>query len=149
MTQSAAEIHTQEDERRQVEAVHALVGEGQAPSRSGPVRVRVGDTEVDLPSSLVEVLAAAAGLLESGETVAVVGEQAEVSPAGAARLLGVSRQYVDRLIVDGLLPARRLPGSSYRRVPVRSVLAYRTASEAKRAGIRRIVEEGTGAGIVY
>jgi excisionase family DNA binding protein len=47
----------------------------------------------------------------------------EVTPAGAAELLGVTRQYVDRLLADGALPYRRLPGSTHRRIEVRHVLA--------------------------
>jgi excisionase family DNA binding protein len=45
----------------------------------------------------------------------------EVTPADAARLLGVSRQYVDRLIVDGRLPFTRKPGSTHRTIRVADV----------------------------
>lgn len=148
MSDLAVEISVSDDDRSQVRAVSALVAvDSMAVVR--PVRVRVGDTEVDLPGSLVEVLSVAADLLARGDTVAVVSEQAEVSPARAAKLLGVSRQYVDRLLADGVLPVRRVPGSSYRKVPVSAVLAYGVAREAKREGIRRIVDEGTAAGIAY
>ncbi|MGH9093098.1 MAG: excisionase family DNA-binding protein, partial [Acidimicrobiales bacterium] len=92
---------------------------------------------VSLPRSLVHVLAVAAESLRSGDAVAVLREDIEVSPAEAARLLGVSRQYVDRLIGTGALPVRRLPGSTYRKIPARAVLAYREASIRKR---RRCVE---------
>lgn len=150
MTQPAIEIRTQDDERPQVSAVSNLMGADPTTSaQSRPVRVRVGDTEVELPRPLIEVLVAAAGLLDEGATVAVVGEETEVSPAQAAKLLGVSRQYVDRLVADEVLVARRLPRSSYRKIPVRAVLAHRAASEAKRVGIRRIIDEGTAAGIAY
>jgi excisionase family DNA binding protein len=149
MSEPGVEISTNEDERSQVSAVSALVAVDSWTLAVRPIRVRVGDTEVDLPGPLVEVLSAAAGLLARGDTVAVVGEQSEVSPARAARLLGVSRQYVDRLVAEGVLPVRRLPGSSYRKVPVAAVLAYRAGREAKREGIRRIVNEGAAAGIAY
>lgn len=149
MTEPAVETSMNDDERSQVSAVSALVGMGSKSLGDRPIRVRVGDVEVELPGPLVEVLSAAAGLLARGDTVAVVAEQSEVSPARAARLLGVSRQYVDRLLAEGVLPVRRLPGSSYRKVPVQAVLAYRAAREAKREGIRRIVDEGTAAGIAY
>jgi excisionase family DNA binding protein len=45
----------------------------------------------------------------------------EVSPAEAARVLGVSRQYVDRLIADGRLPFGRKPGSTHRTILVADV----------------------------
>jgi excisionase family DNA binding protein len=84
-----------------------------------------------------------------GESVAVVSDEAEVSPAEAAQLLGVSRQYVDRLIASGVLPVRRLPHSSYRKIPARAVLAHRAARERKRAGIRAAVDDAVAAGLEY
>lgn len=40
--------------------------------------------------------------------------EAGVSPADAATLLGVSRQFVNRLIADGNLTHRYKPGSKHR-----------------------------------
>ena len=40
--------------------------------------------------------------------------EAGVSPADAATLLGVTRQFVDRLIADGKLTQRYKPGSEHR-----------------------------------
>ncbi len=113
------------------------------------VRIRVGSEDLELPSSLLKSLIAVVGSLEEGATVAIVSEEAEVSPLQAAKLLGVSRQYVDRLVAAGVLSSRRLPNSSYRRIPVREVLAHRSVRERKRAGIRRIVDEATSAGLEY
>lgn len=47
----------------------------------------------------------------------------EVSRAEPARLLGVSRQYVDRLHVDGRLPYTRKPDSTHRTISVASIEA--------------------------
>ncbi len=139
-----AEIRAPASERAGVDAVRAAIG-----SSLEGVSVRVGRSDVALPPSLVRVLLAAAAPLHDGETVAVVREAAEISPAQAAKLLGVSRQYVDRLVAAGLLPARRLPASAYRRIPVHAVLAYKQDRDRKRAGIRSIVEEATAAGLDY
>lgn len=79
----------------------------------------------------------------------MVSEEAEVSPADAAKLVGVSRQYVDRLIVSGVLPARRLPHSSYRKIPASAVLAHRATRERKRAGIQAVVDGAVSAGLEY
>lgn len=149
MTEHAVEVLSDDGERSQVGAVRALVDADKAASGAKAVRVRIGDQELELPRPLVEVLAAAAALLDEGNSVAVVGQDTEVSPAEAAKLLRVSRQYVDRLLADGVLPLRRLPSSSYRKIPVRAVLDHRAASKAKRDGIRRIVNEGTTAGVDY
>lgn len=143
---AVAKIRASVDERPKVRAVRALVGQGGAGVH---VHVRVGEVEVDLPRPLVEALVAAADSLDGGDTVAVVSEEAEVSPAQAAKLLGVSRQYVDRLVAAEVLPSRRLPRSSYRKIPVRSVLAHKSTSDRKRAGVRQIVDEATAAGLAY
>ncbi len=139
-----AEVRAADAERSQVRAVRALVGAAPAC-----VRLRVGDREVELPRSLVRILVAATGSLDDGDAVAIVAEESEVSPAQAARLLGVSRQYVDRLVATGVLPARRLPGSSYRRIPVRALLTHREARGRKREGIRKVVADATAAGLEY
>lgn len=145
MTEPAvAEIRATDAERRKLHAVRSLVGKPTAK-----VKVSVGDEIVELPASLVRVLLTAAETLEDGDTVVLVNEEAEVSPAEAAKLLGVSRQYVDRLIATDVLPSRRLPKSSYRKIPVRAVLAHRTTRDRKRAGIRSIVETASDAGLEY
>lgn len=65
-------------------------------------------------------------LLEQGKRVAVTiaEEQEELSPQQVATRLGFSRQHVVRLIGSGALEARKLPGSSYWKIPLRSVLAF-------------------------
>lgn len=141
---AVSEIAANAGERFRVMAIRALVS--RAPDA---VHVRVGDEDIELPASLAGVLLAAAETLQAGESVAVVSAVAEVSPAQAARLLGVSRQYVDRLVAAEVLPSRRLPRSAYRKIPVRAVLAHRETRERKRAGIRRIVEDAIAAGLKY
>ena len=141
---AVAEIRARADERRKVRAVRTLVGQ----TRIG-ARVAVGDADVELPRPPVDALVAAAESLDNGDAVAAISQEAEVGPARAAKLLGVSRQYIDRLVAEEVLPARRLPNSSYRKIPVRSVLAYKAAGDRKRAGIREIVDEATAAGLLY
>jgi excisionase family DNA binding protein len=141
---AVAEIRATDAERRRLHAVRSLVGDPAAQ-----VKVSVGSETIELPAPLVRVLLAAADVLEDGDAVVLVNEEAEVSPAEAAKLLGVSRQYVDRLIASEVLPSRRLPRSSYRKVPVRAVLAHRTDRDRKRAGIRAVVESAADAGLDY
>lgn len=141
---AVAEIKAKSAERMGLRAVRSLVDDPEAQ-----VTVAVGDETVALPRSLVELLRIAAEVLVDGDAVAMVSDEAEVSPVEAAKLLGVSRQYVDRLIASGVLPVRRLPGSSYRRIPARAVLAQRATRERKRAGIRAVVDGGLAAGLEY
>jgi excisionase family DNA binding protein len=65
-------------------------------------------------------------LLAEGKRLAVtVAEEREVlSPREVADRLGFSRQHVVRLIECGEIPAQKLEGSSYWKVPLASVLAF-------------------------
>jgi excisionase family DNA binding protein len=141
---AVAEIRAESAERTMLRAVRSLVNDPDAE-----VTVAVGDEIVALPRSLVELLRVAADALVDGDSVAVVSDEAEVTPAEAAKLLGVSRQYVDRLIASDVLPVRRLPGSSYRRIPARAVLAQRARRERKPTKIRAVVDGAIAAGLEY
>lgn len=69
-----------------------------------------------------------------GARVVVLRAEDEVSPAKAAQMLGVTRQFVDRLCEDGVLPFRRLPASRHRRIRVQDVLDVAAEREQRRAG---------------
>jgi excisionase family DNA binding protein len=60
-----------------------------------------------------------------------------LSPQQAAQRLGFSHQHVMRLIDYGKLEARRLPGSTYWKIPLSSVLAL----EERRAEHDRLTAE--------
>lgn len=79
-----------------------------------------------------------------GARVVVLRAEDEVTPAEAADLLGVTRQFVDRLCDDGVLAFRRLPSSSHRRIRVQDVVDVAAEREQRRAGaaaIRAALEE--------
>jgi excisionase family DNA binding protein len=78
-------------------------------------------------------------LLGEGKRIAVtLAEEKELlSPQQAADRLGFSRQHVVRLIGYGELPAEKLPGSSYWKIPLASVLAF----EERRAESDRMTAE--------
>jgi excisionase family DNA binding protein len=141
---AVSEIQADAAEHGRVHAVLALVS-----GADQKVVVGVGSDQVELPPSLVEALLAAADSLDAGDSVSIMSQSAEVSPAQAAKLLGVSRQYVDRLVDNDVLPSRRLTNSSYRRIPVRAVLAHRAMSERKRAGITAIIDDAIASGLPY
>lgn len=69
-----------------------------------------------------------------GERIVVLRTEGEVTPSQAAQMLGVTRQYIDRLCEDGILPYRRLPGSRHRRLRVQDVIEAATERERRRAG---------------
>jgi excisionase family DNA binding protein len=79
-----------------------------------------------------------------GERVVVLRADDEVTPAQAAGMLGVTRQYVDRLLAGEVLAFHRLPGSKHRRIRVRDVLALVAEREERQTGhaaLRAAVEE--------
>ncbi len=69
-----------------------------------------------------------------GERVVMMRAEEEVTPAEAATLMGVTRQFVDRLCEDGVLAFRRLPGSRHRRIRVEDVLDLTGEREQRQAG---------------
>ncbi len=72
--------------------------------------------------------------MANGEQLVVLRPRREVTPAGAADLLGVTRQFVDRLLADGALEFRRLPGSKHRRIKVGDVLNLAEERHRRRRG---------------
>ena len=66
--------------------------------------------------------------------VVVLRYEDEVTPAQAAEMLGVTRQFVDRLCEDEVLPFRRLPGSRHRRIRVQDVVDVAAEREQRRTG---------------
>ncbi|MGL5809049.1 MAG: helix-turn-helix domain-containing protein [Nocardioides sp.] len=69
-----------------------------------------------------------------GTRVVVLRAEDEVTPAQAADILGVTRQFVDRLCEDGVLAFRRLPDSRHRRIRVQDVVDIAAEREQRRAG---------------
>jgi excisionase family DNA binding protein len=69
-----------------------------------------------------------------GARVVVLRTDDEVTPGQAAEILGVTRQFVDRLCEDGVLAFRRLPGSRHRRIRVKDVTDVAAERERRRAG---------------
>lgn len=105
--------------------------------------------EVEVPEPLAAVLRTAVHEAASGHGLALVLSHDEVSPAKAGKILGLSRQYVDRLIAEGVLPARRLPGSTHRKLRVADVLAFADQRDRRRRRITDMVDATVEAGAEY
>jgi len=103
------------------------------------------DATSEFGAAVRELLVGVAG----GEHLVVLRPDREVTPAGAADLLGVTRQFVDRLLTDGVLQFRRLPDSRHRRIRVGDVLALAEERERRRQGadaIRSVLDQPTAQG---
>ena len=93
-----------------------------------------------LPVSLYEFLVKLIGDLCEGQAVAIVQNDAQLTTVEAARMLGVSRQFLIKVLERDEIPHHMV--GTHRRVYVRDLLAYKAKRDSKR---RRILDELTRA----
>ena len=99
---------------------------------------------------VVQLATRAIADLAAGRTIAYTSSpEAGVSPADAATLLGVSRQFVDRLIADGKLTHRYKPGSKHRIISITEINKLKEQREHGRNGVRRAIEALVDGGVEY
>lgn len=128
--------------RRALEQVSRL-------SQTDVVVLEVGGEKVDLPGVLVAMLSQLASEVGQGHDVVMVRSDAELTPAQAAKLLGFSRQYLVRLLDDGVIPSRRLPGSSHRRIALDDVRTFQERRGQRRQGVNKVMDAVADAGLTY
>lgn len=109
-----------------------------AESRSQRAAARQLAARVDDGSDLGHALRLVLEDVADGQSVVILRPTQEVTPAEAARVLGVTRQFVDRLCAEGVLAFRRLPGSRHRRILVADVLAVAAERDRRREGAAAI-----------
>ena len=99
---------------------------------------------------VVQLATRAIADLAAGRTIAYTASpEAGVSPADAATLLGVSRQFVDRLIADGKLTHRYKPGSKHRIISITEINNLNAKREHGRNGVRRAIDALVDGGVEY
>ena len=111
-------------------------------SESPATRAQVLDALATQPALSDLVTALAVRLVRdiaAGRHPVYVTTEDEVSPAEAARLLGVSRQYVDRLLADGRLPYTRKPDSTHRTITVANVEALVNERSRRRSNTDKAI----------
>jgi excisionase family DNA binding protein len=67
---------------------------------------------------------------QAAEDGQVVGDGTYLSTGEAARLIGISQSHLIRLINDGKIQARTLPGSKHRRIARQVAEAFRDEWQA-------------------
>jgi len=92
--------------------------------------VIAGGESVELPSVLADVMFRAAELVAEGRQVAVLADEELLSTQDAAEILGVSRQYLVRLIDRGEIAAEKV--GTHRRVRANDIEVFKTARDFKR-----------------
>jgi excisionase family DNA binding protein len=98
-----------------------------------------GRTQV-LPASLSEFLASLIAGLGKGHSVTIVHDDAQLTTVEAGRMLGVSRQFLIKLLERDEIPYHMV--GTHRRLYVRDVLAYKARRDRNR---QRTLDELTRA----
>ena len=98
-----------------------------------------------LPVSLYEFLVRLIADLGEGQSVAIMQNDAQLTTVEAARMLGVSRQFLIKVLERDEIPHHMV--GTHRRVYVRDLLAYKAKRDSKRHHIlddltRAEVEDG-------
>ena len=98
-------------------------------------------------ASTREALMTMAASLSRGLVVASADQA--VSPRQAGEMLGVSRQFVDRLIVEGHLPATTKPGSRHKLIAVHDIMKLDRSRREGRSAVEDLVAELLDSGDEY
>lgn len=106
-----------------------------AELRGRLVAVDAAGARVDLPEGLSGLLRRASEELAAGHNVTVLRSDEVLTTTEAAEVLGVSRQYLVRLLDEGVIPSETLPGSQHRRLLLADVLAFQVDRDRRRGGV--------------
>jgi excisionase family DNA binding protein len=88
---------------------------------------------VALPSSVTEIIKSLLEQISKSDEVALLADDAEVSPEDAAAILGISRPLVRRRMDAGLLPFRRV--GAHRRLRLSDLLDLKRREAPVRAAL--------------
>jgi excisionase family DNA binding protein len=83
-----------------------------------------------LPKSLSGFLVQLIADLEAGKSVSIIQSEATLTTVEAANRLGVSRQFLVRLLDSGKIPHHKV--GTHRRIYMRDLLAYKAERDGRR-----------------
>jgi len=106
-------------------------------------------SELLLPETLAKALLALAKELSVGHAIRLLPFETTLTPAETAKMLGLSRPFVVRLLDEGTIPSKHLPGSKHRVVRLEDVLEFQAKRERCREGRRKIVDAIESADLPY
>ena len=100
--------------------------------------------QLDVHGLPEELLSAVTTLLDAaarGESVCLVSTENHLSPKEAGEILDVSRQYMTRLLDEGVIASTRT--GTHRRVALADVLVYKEKrSQERKQGLKKLVQMG-------
>lgn len=130
-----------ESEVEQVLALEKMMESGQA-ALVGPNGQRQA-----IPGDVYELVQKILGMLSRGQAVSIIPHTKELTTQQAADLLGISRQYLVRdLLEAGKVPFHRV--GTHRRVYLKDLLAFRHERDRRRsAGLDEMAREADRQGL--
>lgn len=140
MVMSATKLAVPNEERDTV--LHAATEIGQAAFSSGEIIIHDESGRrlaLPLTTAMVEAISTVFARLGEGEDVVLLGEEKELTPEQAAKVLGVSRPLVYHRMDTGRLPYRMV--GSHRRVKLRDVLSLASFEERRQVFARELAED--------
>jgi hypothetical protein len=105
------------------------------------------DHTLALPPAAVGIVEALIDRLLSGERVAVLAEDQELSPAEASNILGISRPLVVLRMDGGDLPFRYV--GKHRRASLKDVLALKARLDAQRVAMEALADDAKDLHVQY
>lgn len=121
-------------DKRALERLERIAGLTVA-RRKQPCLVDSEGKEIPLPEQLFGLVVKVAGDLQAGRSVVVISGEQAMTPQAAADFLGMSRQFLARLMDEGAIPFHKV--GSHRRLAFKDVQQF----SAKRAHSRRVTLE--------
>ncbi len=121
-------------DKRALEKLERIAGLTVA-RRKQPCLVDSDGREIPLPEQLFGLIVKVAGDLQAGRSVFVISGEQAMTPQAAADFLGMSRQFLSRLMDEGALPFHSV--GSHRRLLFKDIQKFAT----KRAQSRRATME--------
>lgn len=111
-----------------------------------PVLIGSDGERIELPAALNDLFLSIIQAMRRKEAMFLMHENEAFTTQTAANFLGVSRQYLVRLLEEGQIPFHLV--GTHRRVLLKDLVAYRQArSHARRAKLDAMTEELVEAGL--
>jgi excisionase family DNA binding protein len=127
---NASDVAISAKDQREIMEMYERIREVQA-KLVGPD----GKTEI-LPNNIYSFLCRLLADLKAGNSVTILQSKAELTTVEAAKLLGMSRQFLVNLLSQGELPFHKI--GTHRRLYARDVLAYKGKRDSSR---RKILDD--------
>jgi excisionase family DNA binding protein len=117
----------------------------------GSVVLVVDDEHVEVPLAVLHAWLRTVHEQAAGRRVRVIAPDAggELTPNKAAAYLGISRPLLVKLLDEGTIPSRTLPGSRHRRIAVVDLEAYQARKTGRRRRLAAAMNDVVDAGLYF